>query len=149
MAVRRRLQGRNGIIWPLFLLSLAGNILLSSQSFWLFGVYFVHFFLSENWEKYYFFSKLVGLLKKGNGNNNGNFCPTSFVCLFVTGVSHLGLMPKQKRGVTLGWVFSCPSLWQTPKCLADCSTWHGKSTSVLNFSKALPMQLTCVSLTRP
>ncbi len=57
----------------------------------------------------------------------------SVVCLFVCYWGPpLGLMPKQKKGVTLGWFF-CSGQWQTSKRLADHSAWHSKSTSVPNF----------------
>ncbi len=53
--------------------------------------------------------------------------------LFVNGVSQGELVSQQEKGVTQGWVFSCPSWWQTSKCLMDIYAWHGESTSELNL----------------
>ncbi len=50
-------------------------------------------------------------------------------------------MSQQEKGVTLGWVFSCPSLWQTCKCLMDIYAWRGESTRELNLFKDFQLRV--------
>ncbi len=72
---------------------------------------------------------------------------TLFVCYWGP---HLGLMLKQKKGVTLVWVSSCPSQWQTSKRFADHAAWPAVClTFSALLSKASSMWLTFMSLTRP
>ena len=53
-----------------------------------------------------------------------------FVCLLKGSLEGNGY-PNERRGVTLGWVFSCPSLYQTSKCFMDTYAWRDESASEL------------------
>ncbi len=66
------------------------------------------------------------------------WCRQWRVCLLVFYWGpHLGLMPKQEKGVTLDGVFSCPGQWQTSKRLADHSANGGYFSPMLSQAKIL------------